>query len=134
MTRLRMLVTALLTLALVAGCSSGSKHNQVPRAWITDRYEYSSRSLYHSSASPRTTANEIEKHRSARDRTSKNGKVFLRYRSDVVAISPIVNGSEIEITTYERAHQRWNTYIGNVWPSPGNSGGSFRGGGPGTGK
>ncbi|MEE1930755.1 DUF4247 domain-containing protein [Streptomyces sp. TRM 70351] len=130
----RLALTTALAAALVAGCSSGGP-NEVPRSWIADRYAGSGDDYIAAGSSPGAVANKIDDHRSAHDRTRSGDRVFLRYRDDIVAISPYRGaGSRIEIDDYRDGHRRWHSHVAHVWPAPGSSGNGFRGGGPGSGK
>ncbi|MER7106974.1 DUF4247 domain-containing protein [Streptomyces sp. NPDC000229] len=126
----------LATLALAA-CSSDPDDddgNDVPSAWI--RSQYSSRGVDYvdKADSVSKVAGEIDGNTSAVDRLSDGDKQFLRYRNDIVAISPHTSGrgSLIEIADYRTGYHRWRTHIGSVWPDPDSA--AFRGGGPGSGK
>ncbi|MDB1090187.1 DUF4247 domain-containing protein [Streptomyces sp. ACA25] len=141
MKRWTLTLTALLSAVLLVGCSSSG--GQVPRSWIADTYERSG-SAYLGEGTPAVVAGQIADHRKPRSRRSSGGNVYLRYRDHIVQVSPDhlsgARKSRIEIETYARGHQRWNTHVGSYWPAPsygggGGSGGSgFRGGGPGSGK
>jgi hypothetical protein len=128
----RISVMFLATVALAA-CSSGSDGgNDVPSSWIHKQYRGSSVGYVDSSDGTSAVAKEINGRASARDRTSDGDMVFLRYRNDIVAITPYRSGSRIEIADYRSGYYRWRSYVGSVWPDP--DGAEFRGGGPGSGK
>ncbi|MDN3295238.1 DUF4247 domain-containing protein [Streptomyces ficellus] len=128
-------VTMLATVALTA-CSSEPDDddggNGVPLSWIRQEYGRSGAGYIDSRDRTSKVADEIHGHTSARDRTSDGDMVFLRYRDDIVAISPYKRGSRIEVDDYRSGYKRWRSRIGNVWPDPDTS--AFRGGGPGSGK
>lgn len=125
-------VMFLATVALTA-CSGGSDSgNDVPAGWIRNEYGGSGAGYVDRSDTTSAVADEIHGHTSARDRTSDGGMVFLRYRDDIVSVTPHQNGSRIEIDDYDSGYRRWKSHIGSVWPDPDSSG--FRGGGPGSGK
>ncbi|UGY93928.1 DUF4247 domain-containing protein [Streptomyces gobiensis] len=133
----RLLVAPALAALLVTAC--GNSYNSVPRDWISKKYPSSGFREYRAdNQPPYSVADAINSHSKARDRISRGGKVFLRYRDDIVAVSPHVSlqgtGSRIEIESYSRGYQRWRSDVGRQWPSSNNSGGGFRGGGPGSGK
>lgn len=59
---------------------------------------------------------------------------FLRYRNDIVVVSPAGSGSRIVIDSQERGYARWYPFIGGYWGTYTSPGGDVRGGGPGAGK
>lgn len=122
-----------LAVVALAACSSGSSDgNEVPSNWIRKQYGGSGVGYVDNSDATSTVAKEIDGHTSARDRTSDGDMVFLRYRNDIVAITPDQKGSRIEIDDYRTGYSRWRSHIGSVWPDPDSA--AFRGGGPGSGK
>jgi hypothetical protein len=122
-----------LATAALAACSSGSDDgNDVPSSWIRKEYGGAGVGYVDSSDATSTVAKEIDGHRSAKDRTSDGDMVFLRYRNDIVAITPYQSGSKIEIDDYRTGYTRWRPHVGSVWPDPDSD--AFRGGGPGSGK
>ncbi|MEU8677815.1 DUF4247 domain-containing protein [Streptomyces sp. NPDC048560] len=122
-----------LVTAALAACSGGSDDgNDVPSSWIRSEYRGASAGYVDSSDATSTVAKEIDGHTAATDRASDSGMVFLRYRDDIVAITPYRRGSRIEIDDYRTGYHRWRTHIGSVWPDPDSD--AFRGGGPGSGK
>ncbi|GAA2494222.1 DUF4247 domain-containing protein [Streptomyces gobitricini] len=132
----RVSVMLLATLALAA-CSSDPDDddgNAVPSGWIRGAYS-SSGAGYVDRADPAPrVAKEIDGNTPAVARLTDGGKEFLRYRNDIVAISPHAGGtgSLIEIADYRTGYHRWRTHLGSVWPDPDSA--AFRGGGPGSGK
>lgn len=128
--RISVVFLAAVTLAACSDDSDGG--NNVPSSWIRNEYRGSGVSYVDRSDTPSEVADEIHGHASSRDRISSGGKVFLRYRDDIVAVSPYQSGSRIEIDDYRRGYSRWRPHIGSVWPDPDSDG--FRGGGPGSGK
>ncbi|MBV7697925.1 DUF4247 domain-containing protein [Streptomyces sp. TRM70350] len=121
-----------LATAALAACSGGSGTNAVPSSWIRQEYRAGGGGYLDRSDPVTTVATEIHKHTSAQDRTSSGTMVFLRYRDDIVAISPYLGGSRIEIDDYRSGYTRWKRHLSSVWPDPDSD--SFRGGGPGSGK
>ncbi|MGW8887120.1 DUF4247 domain-containing protein [Streptomyces sp. NPDC055749] len=122
----------LATVAL-AGCSSDSDDgNDVPTSWIRSEYGGSGAGYVDSSDATSAVAEEIDGHTSATDRISEGDMVFLRYRDDIVAITPYQSGSRIEIDDYRTGYSRWKSQVRSVWPDPDSD--DFRGGGPGSGK
>ncbi|WP_103501463.1 MULTISPECIES: DUF4247 domain-containing protein [unclassified Streptomyces] len=134
-------VAVALALMVLTACGGSSRHNEVPRSYITSTYTASGAYYLASNMAPASVASDISRESKARDRVNKRDKVYLRYHNDVVAITKHEDGSRIEILNYRSAHSTWNTDIGTIWPAPGSSGtgsgsggGGFRGGGPGSGK
>jgi hypothetical protein len=128
----RISVMFLASLSLAACSSDPDDGNDVPSSWIHKEYTTQGVDYTDSSDSTSAVAKEIDGHTSARDRISDGDKVFLRYRNDIVAISPYRNGSLIEIADYRTGYHRWNSHIRTTWPNPDSD--AFRGGGPGSGK
>ncbi|MFF8845431.1 DUF4247 domain-containing protein [Streptomyces sp. NPDC015127] len=124
-------VTMLATVTLTA-CAGEPDVNDVPRSWIHKEYDGVGPTYTDSSDTTSEVAKEIHGHTKAQDRIDDGDSVFLRYRDDIVAISPHQGGSMIEIDDYRDGHRRWKSRIGNVWPDPDSD--AFRGGGPGSGK
>ncbi|MFD4573974.1 DUF4247 domain-containing protein [Streptomyces sp. NPDC058417] len=133
---LRGALAAALAVFLLAACSSGGGGggNAVPRGWIGKEYRkdggIGSYWLAPTTA-PARVADAIHGHRRALDRTSGGTSQFLRYRDDMVTVTPYGGGSRIEIEDYRNGYRRHSSYLTN-WPDP--DGDSFRGGGPGSGK
>ncbi|MFF3290562.1 DUF4247 domain-containing protein [Streptomyces sp. NPDC003023] len=126
-------VTMLALVALTACGDDPEDTNTVPSSWIRQEYRSSGAGYADSSDSTTKVAKEIDGHTAARDRIDDDGKVFLRYRDDIVAITPRTSGgSHIDIDDYRTGYYRWQSNIRSVWPDPNSS--EFRGGGPGSGK
>lgn len=127
------LLAGALLLGLTA-CSSGGPE-RVPRSWIAKTYTADAAG-YSAPGEADDVADAIAKESRPRSRLTRSGIEFLRYRDHMVAIGPAAAGvgSLIEIETYTRGHQRWNQYVGSIWPAPGSAGSGYRGGGPGSGK
>jgi hypothetical protein len=128
----RISVMFLATVALAACSSSPDGGNAVPTSWIRKQYGGNGMGYVDSTDATSAVAKEIHGHTSAGDRTSDGDMVFLRYRDDIVAITPYRRGSRIEIDDYRTGYQRWRPHIRSVWPDPNSD--EFRGGGPGSGK
>jgi hypothetical protein len=125
-------VTILATIALTACSSEPDDGNDVPSTWIRQQYTSSGVGYVDTSDTTSKVAKEIDGHASARDRIDDSGKVFLRYRDDIVSIVPHQSGSRIEIDDYRTGYYRWKSNIRSAWPDPDSN--EFRGGGPGSGK
>ncbi|MFJ3933190.1 MULTISPECIES: DUF4247 domain-containing protein [unclassified Streptomyces] len=133
---------ALLATALLAGCGSGGNEgNAVPSSWIRQEYRLAGTGGgYVDALDPvGAVAREIDANTRAVDRLSvpadsgTQGAELLRYRNDIVAVTPLAGGgSRIEIDDYRTGYHRWRPRVGSVWPNPDSA--SFRGGGPGSGK
>ncbi|MEW2632939.1 DUF4247 domain-containing protein [Streptomyces sp. NPDC048389] len=129
----RIICVTLFALVALTACGDDPKDaNIVPSGWIRQQYTGSGVGYVDSSDATSAVAKEIDGHTAARDRIDDDGKVFLRYRDDIVAITPLRSGSRIEIDDYRSGYYRWQSHIRSVWPDP--DGNSFRGGGPGSGK
>ncbi|MFI2371326.1 DUF4247 domain-containing protein [Streptomyces sp. NPDC018833] len=125
-------VTMLATVALTACAGEPDDGNDAPRSWIHQEYDGVGPIYTDSSDKTSKVAKEIDGHTDAVDRIDDGDLVFLRYRDDIVAISPYKGGSQIEVDDYRNGHRRWRSHIRNVWPDPESN--AFRGGGPGSGK
>ncbi|MFD5320121.1 DUF4247 domain-containing protein [Streptomyces sp. NPDC127098] len=142
MRRTAISAAALLALLPLAGCGSGDDEPDVPLSFISATYErtgssYENRFLDRD-ATPALVADAIERERAAMDRIEDDGSVFLRYDDDIVAIAPFgsaLAGSEIDVDDYRSGRSRYSAHVGHRWPAAQrDSGGDFRGGGPGSGK
>jgi hypothetical protein len=93
--------------------------------------------IYASPKSVTQTARDIsDKHRPADRRTTEAG-AFLRYGDDVVSVVPPAKGatgSRILVDDEEGGYHRNFLFVGGFWGTYHGPAGSFRGGGPGTGK
>jgi hypothetical protein len=130
----RRLGAALLVTVALSACSSDSEDaNSVPHYWISQQYASVPLGYVDEKDGPSEVAEEIDDHTSARDRSAAGDAVFLRYRDDIVSITPRKRrGSQIEVADYRTGYHRWNTKLPSSWPHPDSD--AFRGGGPGTGK
>ncbi|MEU0369278.1 DUF4247 domain-containing protein [Streptomyces sp. NPDC006283] len=130
----RLISVTILATALLTACSSEpDEGNSVPASWIRQEYSATGTAYVDSSDSTSKVAKEIDGHTSARDRIDDGDTVLLRYRDDIVAVTPYKSGgSLIEIDDYRTGYYRWKSSIRSVWPDPDSA--SFRGGGPGEGK
>jgi hypothetical protein len=62
------------------------------------------------------------------------GGYFLRYRNNIVAVTPDGSGSRVFLDDDRRGYARWYPYVGGYWGTYSGTGESVRGGGPGAGK
>ncbi|MDX6676174.1 MAG: hypothetical protein QOE31_226 [Solirubrobacteraceae bacterium] len=84
----------------------------------------------------RTASDIIDKHKPADRRTTEAG-AFLRYSDDIVSVVPPPKGStgsRILVDDEEGGYHRNFFFVGGFWGTYSGPAGSFRGGGPGTGK
>jgi hypothetical protein len=84
----------------------------------------------------KTAAQIVGKHKPADRRTTESG-AFLRYRDDVISVVPPPKGqrgSRILVDDEEGGYHRNYGYVGGFWGTYSGPAGSFRGGGPGSGK
>ncbi|TLQ43645.1 DUF4247 domain-containing protein [Streptomyces marianii] len=134
MKTVRLLTATMLALAALTACSDepDDDGNATPSSWIRQQYGGSGPGYTDPSDRVSRVGDEIHGHTASVDRVADGDMVFLRYRDDIVAISPYLQGSRIEIDDYRTGHKRWRSRIGNVWPDPETD--AFRGGGPGSGK
>ena len=83
-----------------------------------------------------TAADIADKHKPADRRLSESG-AFLRYSDDVVSVVPAASGqrgSRILVDDEAGGYHRNYGYVGGFWGTYSGPAGSFRGGGPGSGK
>ncbi len=93
--------------------------------------------IYASSKSVSQTARDISDERKPADRRTTEAGAFLRYRDDVVSVVPPPagsTGSRILVDDEAGGYYRNYGYVGGFWGTYSGPAGSFRGGGPGTGK
>lgn len=92
--------------------------------------------VYISSKSPSAVVNDISSAWKPAERLHDPAGYFLRYRNDMVVVSPAEggSGSRIFVDDISRGYARWYPYIGGYWGTYSAPGGGFRGGGPGSGK
>ena len=93
--------------------------------------------VYASPKSVTRTASEIVARHKPADRRTTGSGAFLRYKDDVVSVVPPpkgTRGSRILVDDEEGGYHRNYGYVGGFWGTYSGPAGSFRGGGPGTGK
>lgn len=84
----------------------------------------------------RTAADIVDKRKPGDKRITEAG-AFLRYRDDVVSVVPPARGqtgSRIFVDDEAGGYHRNYGYVGGYWGTYSGPAGSFRGGGPGSGK
>jgi hypothetical protein len=112
------------------------------RSYVADHYQRSRTSdaalagalVYTSSRQPREVANDIASAWRPADRHTDPAGYFLRYRNDIVVVSPSGSGTRITVDDEHRGYARWYPFIGGYWGTYSGAGEGFRGGGPGAGK
>jgi len=93
--------------------------------------------IYASPNSVTKTAAEISDHNKPADRRTTEAGAFLRYSDDVVSVVPPsgrTRGSRVLVDDEEGGYHRNYGYVGGFWGTYSGPAGSFRGGGPGSGK
>ena len=139
----------LLILLGIGGLAYAATHRGTVRSYVQSHYACTPqrggrRIVCRAGTDPVTTANRINRSFRAASRRVVPAGVFLRYRHDMVAVTPSGRGSSIVVENDRDAYRSNYNYIGGYWggysrrdPFPGRPGGAgetFRGGGPGTGK
>ena len=93
--------------------------------------------VYSSPDKPSSVAASIAKRWKPAERLTDPSGFFLRYRNDIVVVTPAAEGStgsRIYVDEQARGYTRWYPYIGGYWGTYSGPGEGFRGGGPGAGK
>ena len=90
--------------------------------------------VYSSTKASATVANDIADRWKPADRHTDPAGHFLRYRNDIVVVSPTATGSRIVVDDERRGYARWYPFIGGYWGTYSGPGDDIRGGGPGAGK
>ena len=93
--------------------------------------------VYSATGKPSAVAASIAKKWKPAERLTDPSGFFLRYRNDIVVVTPAAEGqqgSRIYVDEQSRGYTRWYPYIGGYWGTYSGPGESFRGGGPGAGK
>lgn len=127
----------LIVLVAVAFTRTGSV-----REYVAERYQRASSSdpalagalVYTSSQPASRVAEDIAGRWKPADRHTDPAGYFLRYRNDMVVVSPTASGSRITVDDEARGYNRWYPFIGGYWGTYTGSGDGIRGGGPGAGK
>ena len=92
--------------------------------------------VYSARGKPSAVAASIASKWKPAERLTDPSGFFLRYRNDIVVVTPAAegSGSRIYVDEQSRGYTRWYPYIGGYWGTYSGPGESFRGGGPGAGK
>ncbi len=121
-----------LALVLVLVGSSGGV-----RGFIRDTYERDGSDrgaeVYRSGKPPATVAREIAAEHAPADRRATPEGVFLRYRDDMVGVTPQGDGSRIAVADEDRGYALFFPFVGGYWGRYSGPAEGFRGGGPGGG-
>ncbi|MPY91527.1 MAG: DUF4247 domain-containing protein [Acidimicrobiia bacterium] len=140
-------LVALALALLLVGCGSSSPSRQEVEAFLDTTFEADpGRANTWRSAQPvQPTADGIAERVDPRDRFTEEQAEFMRDGEYIVAVFPEPSGSRVELDDYRRVRNRYLPLIGGYWGASPNSygprgerasntGGGFRGGGPGVGK
>ncbi len=138
MTRGRWLAVAALGLVGVAVIAFAAIRPSGPRPYLDDRYrlvssEGSSR-VYQADVPPRRVFDDMRAAVPPAEALTDPGGYFLRYRDDIVAVTPEGSGSRVWLDDSDRGYARWYPYVGGFWGIYTGPAEGVRGGGPGTGK
>lgn len=90
--------------------------------------------VYRSADAPSKVVEDITSAWKPADRHAEPAGFFLRYRNDMVVVSPDGDGSRIVVDEARRGYSRWYPYVGGYWGTYTGGGDDIRGGGPGAGK
>lgn len=124
-------LVTLLALILLAACSSGSSSL---RDWAGGEFSGSD-GRYTTSDSPNAVEQQFIDYRRPIDRYDTEGRIFLQYSDDIVAILPGTGDmTSIEIDGSRTGRQNHFLFIGNRWGNYQSFSDTARGGGPGSGK
>ncbi|MCP9976153.1 DUF4247 domain-containing protein [Streptomyces somaliensis] len=91
---------------------AGRRRQPAPSSWIRRHYTRSGAHYVDGADRPPAVADEIHRYSTATDRLVSGGTVFLRYRDDIVAVSPYLAGSRIEVADYRTGYRRWKSTSG----------------------
>ena len=138
MTRGRWLAVAAIALAGVAVIAFAVIRPSGPGAYLADRYRLVSSEgdsrVYRADAAPRQVFDDLRRSVKPAEVHTDPGGYFLRYRDDIVAVTPEGTGSRVWLDDSDRGYARWFPFIGGYWGTYTGSGEGIRGGGPGSGK
>lgn len=113
------------------------------REYVAERYTRTSSDdpalagalVYTSTRSAAVVTNEITSAWKPADRHTDPAGYFLRYRDDIIAVSPTASGgSRIVVDDGDRGYTRWYGFVGGYWGTYSGPAEGLRGGGPGAGK
>lgn len=131
-----LLVGLLAVVAVVAG-TRGSVRDHIRQEYELVGTSDGGRSIeYSSPGRPSAVAASIADRWKPSERLADPSGFFLRYRNDIVAVTPAADGSgsRIFVDDERRGYARWYPYVGGYWGTFSGPGEGFRGGGPGAGK
>jgi hypothetical protein len=114
--------------------SSGSATDYIQKHYKKDGTDQGTQ-VYLSPYSATQTAQQIAEADTPGDRRTTESGVFLRYPNTMIGV--LVNpsgGSKVEVANQEAGYTHFYPFIGGFWGTYTGAAGSFRGGGPGTGK
>lgn len=128
------LVVAGVASAIGAVATAGSVRSHLAGTYALVSQEGRS-AVYSSPQPPVAVARAIARRWRPSEQVNDPGGYFLRYRNDVVAVTPAgEGGSRIYVDDQRRGYARWYPYVGGRWGTFSGRGETVRGGGPGTGK
>ncbi len=134
------LLALVLVLGGIAGIVGLSQRGNV-REYVLKSFEVTSRDgdsyVLQSGKNVTDTAKQISGTWKPAETLVDPGGTFLRYKGDIVAVTPRAEGgSTVYLDDEERGYNHWFPYVVGFWGFGGTGGsiGGTRGGGPGTGK
>jgi hypothetical protein len=112
-------------------------HTGSVRGYVREHYRYAgargAQQLYRSDRPALPTAAAIEHAFTPSDRRATPEGVFLRYRKDMVAVTPSGRGSQVSVVPEREGYRLFYPYVGGFWGTYSGPAETFRGGGPGGG-
>ena len=131
------LLVGVLVLAWVLLGTKGSVRDDISsryrRVQVADA-AYEGARVYESPREPSRVVQEITDRWKPAERYTDAAGYFLRYRSDMVVVTPgPEGGSRIYVDEERRGYARWYPYIGGTWGTYSGPAETRRGGGPGGG-
>ncbi|OLF08166.1 hypothetical protein BLA60_25255 [Actinophytocola xinjiangensis] len=108
------------------------------RGHLQDNYQRVSSNgdsiVYTSSSKPKAVYESIRSAVKPADVQVDPQGYFMRYSSDIVAVTASGTGSRIYIDDERRGYAHWFPFVAGYWGTGGGYGEGIRGGGPGAGK
>lgn len=109
-----------------------------PAAHLAKRYQTVSSDgdsrVFRSDLPPQRVFDDLRRAVRPAETFTDPGGYFLRYRDNIVAVTPEGTGSRVYLDDDRRGYARWYPYVGGYWGTFSGGGESTRGGGPGGGK